>query len=186
MSFPVERYLTFFGPIVAPATNNFRAAICGMVNEGAQKVTILFSSGGGSVDDGVALYTYLNAQPIEVTMHAVGVVGSVAIPVFLAGKKRLASKNARFFFHGYTWTHSQPNIVTKATMSEHAILLDWGMEWSKETVVAHTRLGSKDFETLKLYDHPYLMATSEATKFGLISGVTEPSVPAGSQPRVSI
>ena len=48
-----------------------------MVNEGAQKITILFASSGGSTEDGIALYTYLKALPVELEMHAVGFVSSI-------------------------------------------------------------------------------------------------------------
>ena len=97
--FPPDRYLTFFGGISSPASTNLRSALCSMVNKGAKKITILFASWGGSTDDGIALYTYLTALPVELTMHAVGIVGSMAIPVFLAAPHRFASENARFFFH---------------------------------------------------------------------------------------
>ncbi|HSW87630.1 MAG TPA: ATP-dependent Clp protease proteolytic subunit [Candidatus Saccharimonadales bacterium] len=101
---PKHRVITFNGPINAPASNSFRLALCQLINQGAEEITILFSSSGGSVDDGIALYTYIQSIPVKITMHAVGVVGSIAIPVFLAAPSRVASSNARFFFHDFTWT----------------------------------------------------------------------------------
>ena len=92
---PTDRYITFFGAISPPATTNLRIGLCALVNEGAKKITILFASPGGSTDDGIALYTFLTALPVELTMHAAGVVASIAIPVFLASSNRIASKNAR-------------------------------------------------------------------------------------------
>ena len=109
---PEHRFLTFFGPISLPSTNNLRSVLCGLVNEGAKQVTILFASGGGSTDDGIALFTYLKALPVELTMHAVGNVNSIALPVFLAASKRFASKNARFLFHNYLWTSTMPEQAT--------------------------------------------------------------------------
>ena len=73
---PKHRYLTFFGHLQPPQTTNLRVAVCQMVNEGATELTILFASDGGSTHDGIALFTYLTAQPLKVTMHAVGAFGS--------------------------------------------------------------------------------------------------------------
>lgn len=110
---PAHRFLTFYGPINPPSSNNLRAVLCSFVNEGAQQVTILFASSGGSVDDGISLYTYLKALPVELIMHAVGNVTSIALPVFLAAKNRFASQNARFLFHNYVWGSSTAETVNQ-------------------------------------------------------------------------
>jgi ATP-dependent protease ClpP protease subunit len=145
-----------------------------MINEGAEKVTILFASDGGSTDDGIALHTYLTALPMEITMHAVGTVPSIAIPVFLSTPKRLASKHASFFFHEFTWTHPQATTLTQSTMAEQIILLNAAMVWTKEVVKA----------TMKLFDHPVLIAGAAASEHGIVTSITEPSILAGSQPRI--
>ena len=66
---PKHRFITFNGPINAPASNNLRIALCQLINQGAEEITILFSSGGGSVDDGIALYTYLHSIPAKITYN---------------------------------------------------------------------------------------------------------------------
>jgi ATP-dependent protease ClpP protease subunit len=123
MDFCQPGIFAFFGGITPPSTTNLRMMLCGMVNEGARAITILFANYGGSTDDGIALYTYLTALPVELTMHAVGVVGSMAIPVFLAARHRFASEHARFFFREYTWTYAQASIVTQTTMDGQSLLL---------------------------------------------------------------
>jgi len=155
-----------------------------MINEGAEKVTILFASDGGSTDDGIALHAYLTALPMEITMHAVGTVPSIAIPVFLSTPKRLASKHASFFFHEFTWTHPQATTLTQSTMAEQIILLNAAMVWTKEVVKATTKLTDDDFQTMKLFDHPVLIAGAAASEHGIVTSITEPSILAGSQPRI--
>lgn len=181
---PTHRYLNFFGHLYLPATQSFRVALCQMVNEGAKSVTILFASDGGSTHDGIALYTYLKALPLKITMHAVGQIQSMAIPVFLAAEERYVSANARFLFHEYTWTHAQPGVVTKSTMDEQSILLNNAVEWSKEIIKSKTKLTDKEITSLKLFDHPKLITPSEAVEYGLASEIREPSIPADCQPRV--
>jgi ATP-dependent protease ClpP protease subunit len=180
--FPSERYL-FFGALYQPLTISFRTSLCGMMNEGAKKITILFASEGGSIDDGIALHTYLTALPVELTMHAVGLVSSIAIPVFLAVPTRLASKHARFFFHEYSWTQ-QAGRVSQTTMDEQALLLQNATIWSKDIIKASTKLIDSDFERLKLFDHPQIMDLASATSAGLIASISEPTIPLASQPRV--
>jgi ATP-dependent protease ClpP protease subunit len=180
-----HRYLTFFGPILQPLTNNLWAAVCGLVNEGAEELTILFASDGGSTHDGISLYAYLLAQPLKINMHAIGIVGSIAIPVFLASEHRHASKHARFHFHEYSWTQQAGNL-TKNTMDEQALLLDGAVDWSKDVIKSRTKLTDEDFDKLKLFDHPHLMTASAAAKHGIVSAVKEATVPVGSQHRVVV
>jgi ATP-dependent Clp protease, protease subunit len=179
-----ERYLTFYGPIRTPQTNSLRAALCSMVNEGATKVTILFASEGGSTEDGIALHVYLKSLPLEITMHAAGWVSSIAIPVFLAADRRLASKHAAFLFHEYSWTHSQATTTTQTTMNEHALLLNGAMAWTQEVVKSRTKLTDNEFSSLHLFDRPVLVSCADAAKYGIISDIAEPKIPVGSDPRI--
>jgi ATP-dependent Clp protease, protease subunit len=183
---PADRSLTFFGSIRAPASTSLRTALCQMVNEDAKRVTILFASDGGSTDDGIALHAYLAALPLEITMHAVGVVGSMAIPVFLAAPKRLASKHARFFFHEYSWTHSQATVASQTTMTEQSMQLSDAVVWSQEVIKATTKLMDSDFERMKLFDHPVIIGPADAAKYGLVSSIEEPSISAANQPRIVV
>jgi len=183
-SIPTHRFLTFLGSIRPPQSNNFRAGLLSMVNEGAKQITILFASDGGSTDDGIALYTFLKALPIELTMHAVGNVSSSALPVFLAAPNRLASHNAHFFFHNYTWSNGTPETVSDRTLSERSLLLAAALDWTREVIKASTNITDQDFDSLKLFDQPVLIEPSRAAQYGLITRIEEPLIPAGSQPRV--
>ena len=182
----LERTLTYFGPIRPPSTNGLRATLCGYVNEGAQKVTILFASDGGSIDDGIALYTYIKALPLEITMHAIGLISSIAIPVFCAGKNRFSSKNAKFYFHDYSWTYSQPTVVSRTMISEPAILLDAGISWTRDILKAETKFTDSDFDTLQLFQKPRILTAAEATSHGIVSAVVEPKIQAAHRPLVQL
>jgi len=157
-----------------------------MVNEGAKKITLLFASPGGSTDDGIALYTYIKALPAEIIMHAVGNVGSIALPVFLASNTRLASQNARFMFHNYVWGSAQAEQVNQNVLTERTMLLDSALAWTREIVKATTKLTDADFESMKLFEKPVLIEPSRALECGLISEIKEPAIPVGSQPRVVV
>lgn len=181
--FSKDRVLSFFGPISTPATTVLRTALCSMVNEGAAAVTILFASDGGSTSDGIALHNYLRSLPIEITMHAVGVVGSIAVPVFLAAKKRLAVDSAQFFFHEFHWTDKDADRVTHATILERTLLLNHAINWTKDLLKAETKLTDADFDSMKLFDHPLLMDAPMAMQKGVIQATGVASMAKGLDPR---
>lgn len=155
-----------------------------MVNEGATEITILFSSEGGSTDEGMSLYTYLKALPVKLTMHAVGFVRSMGVPVFLAAEQRLASANARFFFHGYTWTTPMPEAASLTTLEERTLSLDDSVAWTKEVLKATTRLAERDFESMHLFDRPRIFRPADCAEWGIVSQVVEPKIKAEHHPRV--
>lgn len=181
---PTDRCLTFIGPIRQPATNSFRVALLTMVNEGAERVTVLFSSDGGSTDEGLVLYEFLRALPLELTFHAIGHVGSIAIPVFLAADERYAVPEARFFFHEYSWTHPAAATVSQTTMEEQTLLLNASIGWTKRTIKARTKLKDGDFKTRKLLEKPVLLSAAEAADVGLVQAVKAVEISATSHPRI--
>lgn len=171
---PRHRVITFNGPISAPASTNLRAVLCQLVNQGAQEITILFSSGGGSVDDGIALYTYIQSIPAKVTMHAIGIIGSIAIPVFLAAENRIASSNSRFFFHDFTWTFPT-QLAPRTVIAEASIQLKNALEWTEDVLKTNTKLTNKEIKRKKLLKEPHIMIPSDALAFGVVHSQGEPS-----------
>src|SRR5579859_1576611 len=75
---PKRRSIVFSGPIQHGATRVLMNMCCDAVNESVTDLTILFSSDGGSIDEGFALYGLLRALPVELTMHNVARIGSMA------------------------------------------------------------------------------------------------------------
>jgi ATP-dependent protease ClpP protease subunit len=98
-------YRIAFANIINIDTGNIlRARVIGALSQNDfGSLTILFSSEGGSTDQSVSLYNFLRQLPVPVHMHAMGHIGSAALPLFLAADKRTAAKEARFFLHEYDW-----------------------------------------------------------------------------------
>jgi len=78
----------------------------------------LFSSSGGSVDAGIALYNFLRALPIPLVMHNTGSIDSIANAVFLAADERYATPHASFLLHGLTWGFAQGAQLTWSQLQE--------------------------------------------------------------------
>jgi ATP-dependent protease ClpP protease subunit len=49
---------------------------------------------------GITMFNVLLAMPYEIVTHNIGNVDSIAVALFLAGKRRLSNANATFMFHG--------------------------------------------------------------------------------------
>jgi len=65
----------------------------------AEPISVYINSGGGSVYDGLALYSAIKNSPTTVVTIASGMVGSAALLIFLAGKYRVAYPYTTFLYH---------------------------------------------------------------------------------------
>lgn len=54
---------------------------------------------GGNVNDGVALYNFFRALPVDLTLYNVGSVASAAVIAYLGAKERKVSTYATFMLH---------------------------------------------------------------------------------------
>lgn len=68
--------------------------------EKCKSIYFLFASRGGEVDAGITLYNFFKSLPVEVIMHNIGVINSIANVIFMAGVKRYAAPHTSFLFHG--------------------------------------------------------------------------------------
>jgi len=105
---PEEVYATFAGLFDQQSTYRFFHNFALAIDGGVKKVHLLLQSSGGLVGDGIALYNYLRNLPIEILTYNAGLVSSMAVIVFLAGKKRFCSKHATFMIHKTTIPFQAP------------------------------------------------------------------------------
>jgi len=175
---PKGLVLTFVGPIQPAATKNLRKACCMAINQKAKKLTILFSSLGGSIDDGFALYGFLRALPVELTIHAIGSVESIATVVFLAADKRLATPQAHFMIHGFTWPfvaqpYEQRQIEDTQESLKHSL--------AKYTKVLEERtlLTQQALDQLNAFKKINILTPAFAKEKGIIQQIADATIPAG-------
>lgn len=108
----------------------------------------LFSSGGGFVNSGVALYNYLRSLPQETVMHNVASIDSVANAVFLAGQKRYASPASAFLLHGISWTFGTQTTLSYAQMQETLSKFDAAEQLTAKIIEGRTKLTSDEVRAL--------------------------------------
>ena len=74
-------------------------AVSKMTVDGTRTAYVLLQSNGGDVSDGICLYNALTDAPVDFVMYNCGAVASIAVTLFLAGHRRIASDTARFMVH---------------------------------------------------------------------------------------
>ncbi len=95
-----EKYIIFEGVIEQGASSKLVVAINNFVLSGATKITILFSSLGGSIYEGFLIATVIQNSKVPIRVHATNHIDSVANVIFLSSKERTAESYSKFYLHG--------------------------------------------------------------------------------------
>lgn len=69
---------------------------------------VYINSGGGSVNEGWAIYDKLKTSGYNVTTIGEGMVGSIATIIYMAGTTRKLHENTKFFIHNPYWQPDAP------------------------------------------------------------------------------
>jgi ATP-dependent Clp protease protease subunit len=170
--------LNFHGSISHPATTKLRNALCGVINERGpdgkrkhDKLCLFMNSTGGSLDDGLALFGFLRSLPIELTTINVGLVASIAIAPFLAGKRRIALPHSRFHFHDFEWNYPAAHNLTRSEYQDHTQLLNSFRDAVFELLKENTSLSDSDLQELKLLNVPTIKDATFAKEKGIVHEV---------------
>ncbi len=145
------------------------------VKDRIRRVDIHMSSPGGNVRIGLDFNTFLKSLPINLKIHNVGSVESIATAIFLAGDQRCAVPNSRFLFHGIMRIFDPPISSLTEEQLKHLPILnrqnreDWGYIITKETNM--TRLQVQEALSKETFFTPV-----EAKVRGIIHGIKDPVV----------
>ncbi len=115
----VRTSLIYHGPITAAGARNAEVLLTDAFKNNITDVTLHICSKGGDVSAGVGLYNFVKMIPIDVDTHCFGLCGSIAVSVFLAGRKRSTVPASRFVLHAASHTDGPK----KGEVSEDTILL---------------------------------------------------------------
>src|SRR6476661_5753444 len=94
-----EAWFTLSGDVNSDMVHRVFEAVAMMTEDGIERAHVLVQSNGGYVSDGLCLYNFLANSPVEFVMYNGGAVASIAVILFLSGKRRYASETARFMVH---------------------------------------------------------------------------------------
>lgn len=74
-------------------------------------ITLYFSSPGGDVNQGLAIYDFIRSSPSPVHIVASGQIMSMGFIIFLAGYNRIATPNTTFMMHSISYGNGDAKIV---------------------------------------------------------------------------
>ena len=92
-------YFTLSGDVNSDMVHRVFECVSWMTEQGIDTAHVLVQSNGGYVSDGLCLYNFLANAPVKFVMYNGGAVASIAVILFLSGKRRYASETARFMVH---------------------------------------------------------------------------------------
>ena len=165
----LEYRLVFGSNITIETANHLRARICQILErQDFGVLVIMFSSDGGSADQSLALFNFISQLTVPVRMHAIGHVGSAAIPVFLAGSERTGSPLSRFLFHQYDFGFNTRQ--TLHGLDEAVQRLRSDIKLCRRIIRTHTKTPS---DILRALDRgpPSILSPEDAKTFGLIDDI---------------
>jgi ATP-dependent Clp protease, protease subunit len=86
-----------------------------------EELYLMITSVGGSCDEGFGFYDAITKflKP-NLTTVALGVTSSIALIIFLSGKRRLAGPNTSFLLHDITVTYEQETLGTRELKANSA------------------------------------------------------------------
>ena len=171
-------YVSYYDVINDQKTKALMALCANLIAQhNPERVYFLFSSTGGSVDAGVALFNYLRALAVPLVMHNTGSIDSIANVVFLAADERCANPNASFLLHGITWGFPQGANLSWAALQETVGRFRADEARMSGIITARTTI---PLEELNLF---YRQGDSVGLPFakekGLVRDIREAKVPAG-------
>ncbi len=140
-----------------------------------EEIYFLFSSQGGSVHAGIALYNFLRALPTRIVMHNIAQVDSIATALFLAGEKRYAAPQSKFLFHGIKLMFEGRTVLQTKDIKEHLSNLDGLHNLIAEIITDRTKI--KRDEILRLFDQGEAKDLSFAVEKGVVHEIQIPQVP---------
>ncbi len=172
-------YVSFSAPITGYTTEAFQNFLAEKLKEEATSFYVLLSSPGGNVKDGITLFNFLKSLPVELTMHNIGQVDSIANVVFAAGKKRYANRHSSFLFHGVGFPVSQGTRLEEKDLHEklETIRKDQHMIAS----ILKSEIGLATEKTEGFFFQTAVLPAEEAKKIGIVHGVQEAQVPKGAE-----
>lgn len=145
------------------------------MNAKVQKVHLFFQSSGGGVGDGIALYNFFKALPIDLTIYNPGNIYSIATIAYLGAQKRKTSAHAVFGMHRTSGPAMAMESEKLKTLAEATAMDD---KRTQAIIKEHTSLPTTMWKKLQGGGDLFFSA-EDAVKFGIADEIGDFSPPPG-------
>jgi len=177
---PNPIFINFHGAINEPVVTKLMAICAEIVSKfNPPELYFLFSSPGGSVDSGIAIYNFLRALPCPVTMHNTGAIDSIATVIFHSADTRYASPHSSFGFHGVTWNFEAKQSLNLNQINEVRSGLAESENKIARIISGRCSLSEEDLRGLFLQGET--KNASFALEKGIVQEIREAKIPQGAQ-----
>lgn len=170
-------YASFVGSIEPQSLHRIMSNIAHASQKGVKEVHWMLQSTGGIINDGIALYNFLRALPIDLHIYNCGAVQSIAVVGYVAAAHRHVSQSGTFFIHK-AGVPTQPGANAAQLKATHAGLV--ADDARVEAILkAHTKIPANKWAQHKRRDVTF--NAQEAVNFGIADDIREFTVPPGNQ-----
>lgn len=169
-------YATFAGGIDQATAGRILQGMATAMGANIKRVHLLFQSWGGVVGDGIMLYNYFRALPIELTLYNAGSVASIGTVAFVGAQKRRASRYATFMVHR---TSVSPQFASASRLQAAAKSLVLDDERTEAILRRHTKLTEDQWKEIE--HHDLTLSAKEAVEVGIADEIAEFAPPKGTQ-----
>lgn len=179
---PTIGCVSFNGSINQYNANELQAVVNKLVENGIRQIRLALNSPGGNVSGGIHLYSWLKSLPIELTTYNTGDIDSIANAIFLAGKKRKATRASRFMLHGVARSfNTEGNIsLGEVQLKEALNYVDQDNQRIAELIARETKFTIDELRAAFAKRTDTVISLKQASEKGLIHGVEEFEIPINS------
>ncbi|TCS35938.1 ATP-dependent Clp protease protease subunit [Paucimonas lemoignei] len=170
-------YATLAGRIDDTVVQRVLNQMASAISDGVESFHLMLQSTGGIINDGIALYNYLRQLPIDLTTYNAGTVQSIAVSIFLAAKKRKASRSATFMIHKATFYSSAPTTSVQLSAATQSLKVD--DDRIERILKEYIRMPEERWEAHRFVD--LFITAEEALQYGLIDEIADFSPPRGAK-----
>jgi ATP-dependent Clp protease, protease subunit len=174
MALPPTIYATFVGVITQESVGRMIAHIDAAGFGGARDIHIFFQSIGGVVGDGIALFNYFDASPIQIHLYNPGAIESAAVIAYLGARHRYATSYSTFLIHPSTFLPPSPMGAEAHRVRGESLSID--DKRTRAIMQARTSVPPRRYARFDL-----TLTAQEAINFGIAQSIRDFKVPAGNQ-----
>lgn len=171
------QYVHFSKAIDAHSVHELITTMLALSNGQDRDVTLFLNSNGGNVVAGIHCYNIVSPLPINLTVHNVGNVDSIANVIFLSGSRRLCSAPSTFMFHSVGFDQPGPIRLEERNLRQ----------WLDSVVADNKRMGGiiatrtnlTERRAGALFREQRVRNADWALRHGFVHQICDPQIPAG-------
>jgi ATP-dependent Clp protease, protease subunit len=168
-------YATVAGPVDQALVQRIFTSFAIATHGGVKTVHSIFQTAGGMISDGVTLYNYFRAIPIDLHLYNTGSVFSIGVIAFLGAKHRYASANATFIIHKSSYNPQTPINAERASGMADALKIEDAR--TRSILESNLTIPSAQLEKHLATELPF--DTNAALQCGLIHEIRDFYLPPG-------